>query len=105
VERAQRGRVVVDDVASQARGVGRVQHRQLLDVHAQQLAVPLDLRWPPGRKDQVADTAARVEHRPDHGWRAEERRRGCQGSEQVIGYGRRIDGHHVSQRDLGRAGS
>ena len=105
LERAQRDRVVADDVAGEARGVGHAQHRQLLDVHARQLAVLLHLRRPPGREDQVADAAARVEHRPNHDGRAEGRRRGGQGSEQVIGYGRGIDGHHVSQRDLGRAGS
>ena len=39
------------------------------------LAVRLDLRRPPGREDQVADAAARVEHGADDRGRAEGRRR------------------------------
>ena len=102
LERAQRGRVVADDVAGEPRRVGHAQHRQLLDVHAATARRAAPPAAAARARNQVADAAARVEHRADHGGRAEGRRRGWQGSEQVIGEGRGIDGHHVSQRDLGR---
>ena len=71
------GLVVANQIAGDSGGVLGAKRRQLRDRHGDQLAVALNLGRTSGRKHQVADAVARIQHLLNQNRRGDRARVGC----------------------------